>query len=456
MIIKKFQANTETEAILLAKDELGKDAIVMNIKTITPKGLRKLFQKPKVEITAALDEGNKKNTENDKSLGNIAKGIGVNGRSEYSGFDMRVSEDSYYRTSSEVGNMKEIEQNSSIGSLLSSMMAENASVSKEKLANNSSSEKGLLAMENVKMSNNSAIEEKLNNLQVLLEKELIEKKEKYNEPVLMKENKEESTNVSLVQLVYKQLLRNEVDEKYIDQLIGEIESKLSKETTLDSLLANLYQKIVLKLGQPKGIELVENKTKFVYFIGPTGVGKTTTIAKIASSLKLNKNAKIAFLTSDTYRIAAVEQLRIYANILDIPLKVIYTEDDMKDAITEFQGYDCVLIDTAGRSHKSSEQKDNLNVLIHATEEELRETYLVLSATTKYRDLIDITDLYSEITDYRLIFTKLDETLGVGNIYNIKQYTGATLSYTTNGQNVPDDIEKLDAQKTAKKLLGGNE
>ena len=262
--------------------------------------------------------------------------------------------------------------------------------------------------------------------------------------------------MSLVQLIYNQLLRNEVDEKYINQIIGEIDSKLKKDTTLDSLLSSVYQKIVLKLGQPKTIELENGKVKFVYFIGPTGVGKTTTIAKIASNLKLTKNAKVALLTSDTYRIAAVEQLRTYANILSIPMKVIYTKEDILEAKEEFKDYDVVLIDTAGRSHRSSEQKDNISFLVNSIEEEYREIYLVLSATTKYSDLIEITERYSEITNYRLIFTKLDETCCVGNIFNLRMLTGAELSYTTNGQNVPEDIDRIDAQQTAKKLLGGNE
>ncbi len=186
------------------------------------------------------------------------------------------------------------------------------------------------------------------------------------------------------------------------------------------------------------------------------MGKTTTIAKIASTLKLNKKAKVALVTSDTYRIAAVEQLRTYANILSVPMQVIYTPEEMETAKEDFKDYDVVLVDTAGRSHKSIDQRDDLEKLIHTVEEEAREVYLVMSATTKYVDLVKITEAYSEIANYRVIFTKLDETGSIGNILNIRMLTGADLSYTTCGQNVPDDIGKLDTQETAKQLLGGSD
>lgn len=252
------------------------------------------------------------------------------------------------------------------------------------------------------------------------------------------------------------MLINEVDEKYANQIINEIEATLQKGASVDTVLTSIYQKIVLKLGQPETIELGEKKTKFVFFIGPTGVGKTTTIAKIASGFKMNKNTKMALVTSDTYRIAAVEQLRIYANILGVPLKVIYSAEEMSQTKEEFEDYDIVLIDTAGRSHKNTEQKDDLEALLGTVDDSMKEIYLVLSATTKYKDLVRITETYSTIANYRIIFTKLDETICMGNILNVKMMTGSPLSYVAWGQNVPNDIGRLDAQFVAKKLLGGSD
>ena len=221
---------------------------------------------------------------------------------------------------------------------------------------------------------------------------------------------------------------------------------------MNNILSSVYQKIVLKLGQTKTISYGSKKPKFIFFVGPTGVGKTTTIAKIASKFKIEEKAKIAFLTSDTYRIAAVEQLRTYANILGVPLKVVNSEDELKMARDEFIDYDLVFVDTAGRSHRSKEQRDDIEALIDSIPENEREVYLVLSATTKYIDLIKITETYSDITDYNLLFTKLDETDTKGNILNLRMLTHAPLSYTTFGQNVPDDISEINVQDIAKHLL----
>lgn len=190
-------------------------------------------------------------------------------------------------------------------------------------------------------------------------------------------------------------------------------------------------------------------------MGPTGVGKTTTIAKIASSYRVEQNKKVALLTADTYRIAAAEQLRTYANILEVPFRVVYTAQEISQAIEDFNDYDYVLVDTTGHSPNNEAQREGMAELVSSVETTARkEIFLVLSASTKYRDLMKIADTYKEIADYKLIFTKLDETSTLGNIYNLKMYTGAQLSYVTYGQNVPDDIEYFNPQSTVKQLLGG--
>ena len=400
MIIKKFQANNETDAILLAKEELGKDAIVMNIKTISPKGIYKLFRKPIVEITAAVDENI--NYKNEKPR--ITAPISAAPRKT-------ILPDIIYDEPTEKTTVGE--------------------------ANSAP----------------SAIEIKLNNLQSMLEKQMVEKEKELQDKSdgkVLETNK----NIACIQLIYNQLISNEVDEKYANQIISEIEGNLKKDASMDNILASIYQKIILKLGQPKMIEIIGKTPKFIFFIGPTGVGKTTTIAKIASKFKVNEKAKVAFLTADTYRIAAVEQLRTYANILGIPMKVIYSEEEMIGAKEEYRDYDIVFVDTAGRSHRNKEQRDDIESLINTIPEDEREIYLVLSATTKYRDLVKITEAYTEIINYNLIFTKLDETSTIGNLFNIRMLTEASLSYATFGQNVPDDIARVDAQNIAKQLLRG--
>jgi flagellar biosynthesis protein FlhF len=404
VIIKKFQANTETEAILLAKEELGKDAIVMNIKTVSPKGIHKLFRKPLVEITAAVDENITYRNDRVKTAAPI----------QATQRKTMMPDIIYDDPKDHIG-----------GQLPGDIPAAS-----------------------------SAIELKLNNLQSLLEKQMMEKEKELLEKQDAKVALETNKNLACIQLIYNQLISNEVDEKYANQIISEIEGTLKKDASMDNILASIYQKIILKLGQPKMISAEGKTPKFIFFIGPTGVGKTTTIAKIASKFKVSEKSKVAFLTADTYRIAAVEQLRTYANILGIPLKVIYSDEEMRLAKEEFSDYDLIFVDTAGRSHRSKEQRDDIESLINAIPEEEREIYLVLSATTKYRDLIKITEAYSEIINYNLIFTKLDETGTIGNLFNIRMLTEAPLSYATFGQNVPDDISRVDAQNIAKQLLRG--
>ena len=267
-------------------------------------------------------------------------------------------------------------------------------------------------------------------------------------------------NHVFVKMLYNVLLENEVQEKYINQVLEDMDKVLQTSHSIDNLLSNVYQKMVLKLGIPSKISTGERRPKVVFFIGPTGVGKTTTIAKIASKFKVEEGKKVGLITADTYRMAAANQLQTYANILGVPLNVIYSADELLDTVKrqtrEYDELDVILVDTIGFSHRNEEQRQDTKKLISALDGFYEtEVYLVLSATTKQKDLVDIADSYMEFTDFNLIFTKLDETKCLGNIFNMKIYTGAPLSYITVGQNVPDDIEIVNAQKLVKQLLGGN-
>ena len=283
------------------------------------------------------------------------------------------------------------------------------------------------------------------------EKEIKGEKEEGKET----KQKEETEIDKFMKLLHNTMLDNEVDEKYAKEIIDEIEQINKPNMPFDYALANIYQKMILKFGKPSSITPASSGIKMVFFIGPTGVGKTTTIAKIASIFKVDQKKQVALLTADTYRIAAAEQLRTYANILEVPFRIIYTVEEVEKAMEDFRGYDYILIDTAGHSHQNTTQKDSMRNLIHSMDGKAeKEVYLVLSATTKYRDLISIADSYKEMTDYKLIFTKLDETTTLGNLLNLRLYTDAELSYVTYGQNVPDDIEEFNPQGTVKQLLGG--
>ena len=425
MIIKKYIGKTEEEAIALAKAELGDNVTIMNTKEVVPRGLYKFFRKPSVEVTAAVDENIK------ESSAEPVKEEKKEDIPDFSKLQQVLNEKQFSPAPDSKTAQKEAERE---------RMLKNSQIIEEELTE----------QQNGKDSGND-IEQKLNTLQDLLEKQMTMGREEE------KEEKERAVdkNQAYLDLIRKQLIDNEVEESYVEQILEEIEGTLKNNSTLDNILASVYQKIVLKIGSPHLIDLKTKRTRYIFFIGPTGVGKTTTIAKIASVMKLAKKSKVALITSDTYRIAAVEQLKIYSNILGIPLKVVYAAEEMEKVREELRGFDLVLVDTAGRSHNNQGQKEDLNNILKTVPDSDKEIFLVLSATTKYKDLVKIANTYSEICKYTLIFTKLDETDTIGNIFNMHILTGAPLSYTTCGQNVPNDIGKIDAQKIAKQLLGGN-
>lgn len=203
------------------------------------------------------------------------------------------------------------------------------------------------------------------------------------------------------------------------------------------------------IGQPDVIEIKSRPTT-ILFIGPTGVGKTTTIAKIAANLVLKQKLSVALITMDTYRIAAVEQLKKYGDILGISTAVINSPLEYSSAIKGLKNHDVILIDTAGRNHKNEYQLNEVKSLLKIYK--MSKVYLVLSLTSKDRDLIEIVNRYNFIEDFALLFTKLDETETIGGIINVCYTTRKRVSYVTNGQRVPDDITVFNSEQYVNELL----
>lgn len=191
----------------------------------------------------------------------------------------------------------------------------------------------------------------------------------------------------------------------------------------------------------------------VVVVGPTGVGKTTTIAKLAGRLALIHNKKVGLITIDTYRIGAVEQLRTYAEIMNIPFKVVITIKEMEEAIKEMEDLDVVLIDTTGRSSKNSMQISELRAFVQKSEP--NHTLMVISSTTKNADITTILNGYKKLYYDKVVITKLDETTTYGAIHTILKESKKPLAYFTTGQNVPDDI-RVPSKKEIINLIFGEE
>ncbi|MER2090810.1 flagellar biosynthesis protein FlhF [Sporosarcina sp. JAI121] len=192
--------------------------------------------------------------------------------------------------------------------------------------------------------------------------------------------------------------------------------------------------------------------KYVNVLGPTGVGKTTTIAKIAARALLEKKKKIGFITTDTYRIAAIEQLRTYANLLQAPVEVAYNKRDFEKAIEKLKDLDLIFIDTAGRNYKEAKFVEDLTQLIDFSLE--MESYLVLSMTSKEADMRTIVDQFNKFPIEKFIFTKMDETGSIGPLFNLMKDYGIGTAYYTDGQEVPEDITEADRMKLITLLLKG--
>lgn len=425
MIIKKYQAGTETQAIMLAKEDLGKDAIVMNIKTIKPKGLFKIFRKTQVEVTAAIDESR----ETEKK---------VESKSTEQ-FNSQISEKLHPE------QKKEDEETKALNEKLNSL----ARLLEEQIEQQKKEENLSDIKVTTQQKEQEASGKKKDGKTETSSESVTEKKEE-------KASRDSIRNKS-IDLIMEQLTGNEVSYTYAKQIVEEI-THTGNVRTLDEMLSGVYQKIILKLGQvqPITMEKEDKKPKIVLFIGPTGVGKTTTIAKLSSKLILEQKKKIAILTADTYRISAVEQIKTYASILSIPVEVLYEKEEVEKILPKYKDYDYILVDTAGRSHKNKDRMDDLKEFMEGFSQYSISVYLVLSATTKYKDLKKIVALYEDISECNLIFTKLDETDAIGNILNIKLDTGMSLSYISYGQNVPDDIEIMNPQVIAKQVLGGGD
>ncbi len=191
-----------------------------------------------------------------------------------------------------------------------------------------------------------------------------------------------------------------------------------------------------------GIKLNRHGVRIVALLGTTGVGKTTTLAKIAARFVLDSNSSLALITADTYRISAVEQLKTYSDILGLPLEVVYTPQELANAIEQYKNKDLILIDTAGRSqHNDFQMKELVDFL--AVNPRI-EKHLVLSSTTKLTDAQEILKRFSAVAPEKIIITKIDETGSLGMVLNLLRNENMSISYVTTGQSVPDDIEVASA------------
>lgn len=256
---------------------------------------------------------------------------------------------------------------------------------------------------------------------------------------------------------YRRLLDNELPAELAERLIGIVRDELRSDELADreivrqTLLRRIEDLIPTRLERPGKST---GRARRIALVGPTGVGKTTSVAKLAASYKLRYGLTVGLLTCDTYRIAAVDQLRTYAGIIDLPLEVATTPDEVRNGLENLEGCDAVFVDTAGRSQHDARRIDELTAIANAVEPD--ETHLVLASTASLAVLAKIAERFTCMSPDRILLTKLDEAVTFGVLAALPAKVGLPVGFVTMGQEVPDDIEPARADRLARLVLDGVE
>ncbi len=253
--------------------------------------------------------------------------------------------------------------------------------------------------------------------------------------------------------LYTEMIEAEIGEDLAREFVERVRSETMGDELADPVLvkSRLARLMEAEFQHTGPIRVTPGTRRVVALVGPTGVGKTTTIAKLAANYRLREKRRVGLITVDTYRIAAVEQLRTYADIIDLPMKVVATPREMREAMQEFSSLDLVLMDTAGRSPRDEVKIQELKTFLG--EAEVDEVHLVLSAVASAATLTQTAERFGTAGTTSLILTKLDEATAVGNLLPLVRSSKLPVSYITNGQSVPDDIEAADARRLARMVLG---
>jgi flagellar biosynthesis protein FlhF len=253
--------------------------------------------------------------------------------------------------------------------------------------------------------------------------------------------------------VFTDMIEADVDESIARALIDQVRNDAGGHDLIDGLLikARIAQSLEREIAVTGPIRTTPGERRLVALVGPTGVGKTTTIAKLAANFRLREQKRVGLITVDTYRVAAVEQLRTYADIIDLPMEVVATPREMREAVAQLSDLDLVLMDTAGRSPRDEVKIQELKSML--AEAQPDEVHLVLSSTAGAKALAATAERFAAVGTTALTLTKLDEATGAGHLIPLLRECNLPVAYLTDGQNVPNDIQVAQSRRLAYTMLG---
>jgi len=450
--IKTFSASSLEEAVALAKRDLGEDAIFLQTNKVTTRwGLLGLLRRDRFEVTAT----NHLETESAPprpaaSGGPASPALRLSSSSQRKRRDAAAGMPGATDTISPGGPGKtSLSTRRRAAATESAPKATRATPGGDQAATARQAETppALTAPEPATPSSRDQelrlIQQQIGSIRLMVRELLAESKSARNQPGGFPDE--------LLQM-FLLLAENGVSSRLADEIIRKNTDFLfhpgaGKRENIDKL-----RRLLIKMmPECRPIENQTSAMRFVAFVGPTGVGKTTTIAKIAANFKFKQQARVGLVTVDTFRIAAVEQLRIFAQIMGVPLKVVNTPEEMKSAIAGFEDRDLVLLDTAGRSQRDTERMSELEPFFAVRPPD--ETHLLIASNVGRDVAFEVYEQFSCLPVNRVILTKVDEATNLGLILELANKFSFATSYYTFGQNVPDDIAELTPSLLVRLILG---
>lgn len=469
MRVKRYIVDTMPEAMQHIRTDLGKDAVILSTKETKVGGFLGMFTRKKIEVIAAVEQAEKAKGSASARPNIIppvpssavpkayqrtaeqAKPAAPSSKPQVSNPDNisgAQQDDDYNRFASilsQVAASEQMANNQALQTAATSALERSTDLSESAASSASIQSSG--DRQGEPLTSRLGISES--------ESKVLEELKEMKEWIarLSRQNLQAIPLPEPLQHIRDQLLNQDLSAKLTEEWITTAEEAwTSSEMQMsEAELLNVINQQAEKFLAERIGDGVQPETRIVYVAGPTGVGKTTTIAKIAAEQLFRNQRKVGFITSDTYRISAVEQLRTYASILNVPMEVVQSPGDMQRALQKLQDCDLILMDTAGRNYRNELLVSELQSLFSHSDQS--ETYLVLSLTSKSSDMIEIADHFNKYALDKVIFTKMDETGSYGSLFNLLDAHNLRLSYMTNGQNVPDDLLLADAERLSHLLLG---